>query len=118
MKTPEHDEHEDIEDHEVKNVELLRALRSLRGLRVWALGVGSWELACALTMACALSTACGKKGPPLLPFVRQPKAAEITSARRVGNDVYLTVTVPTANVDDSTPASVAHIQVLAVTAGA
>jgi hypothetical protein len=68
-------------------------------------------------MVCALSTACGKKGPPLLPFVRQPKAAEITSARRVGNDVYLTVTVPTANVDDSTPASVAQIQVLAVTAG-
>src|SRR5215216_6015445 len=85
--------------------------------RQWALGVGSWELACALTMACALSTACGKKGPPLLPFVRQPKAAEITSARRVGNDVYLTITVPTANVDDSTPASVAQIQVLAVTAG-
>ena len=37
------------------------------------------------------TTACGKKGPPLLPFMRQPKAAEITGARRVGNDVYLTI---------------------------
>src|SRR5262245_27977851 len=62
------------------------------------------------------ATACGKKGPPLLPFVRQPKAAEITSARRVGNDVYLTVAVPTANVDDSMPASLATIEVWAVTA--
>ena len=67
-------------------------------------------------MACALTLACGKKGPPLLPFIRQAKAAEITSARRAGNDVYLTITVPAANIDDSTPASVAQIQVLAVTA--
>ena len=81
----------------------------------WVLGVGSWELACALAMAGALTVACGKKGPPLLPFIRQAQAAEITSARRIGNDVYLTITVPTANIDDSTPASVAQIQVLAVT---
>src|SRR4030095_14016683 len=50
------------------------------------------------------------------PFVRQPKAAEITSARRVGNEVYLTIAVPTANVDDSMPASLATIDVWAVTA--
>ena len=62
------------------------------------------------------ATACGKKGPPLLPFVRQPKAADITSARRVGNDVYLTIAVPTANVDDSMPASLATIEVWGVTA--
>lgn len=61
------------------------------------------------------TVACGKKGPPLLPFVRAPKAAEITTARRVGSDVYLTVAVPTANVDDSTPASVAQIEVWGVT---
>jgi len=64
------------------------------------------------------TTACGKKGPPLLPFMRQPKAAEITGARRVGNDVYLTIAVPTANVDDSMPASLATIEVWAVTAAA
>jgi len=72
----------------------------------------------ALTIACALSMACGKKGPPLLPYVRQPKAAEITSARRVGNDVYLTIAVPSANIDDSTPASIAQIEIWGVTATA
>ena len=60
--------------------------------------------------------ACGKKGPPLLPFVRQPKAAEITSARLIGSDVFLTITVPQANLDDSTPASIAEIGVWAMTA--
>jgi hypothetical protein len=71
---------------------------------------------CALVVACALLVACGKKGPPLLPFVRQPKAAEITAARRAGSDVYLTIAVPTANIDDSMPASVAVIEVWAITA--
>ena len=64
------------------------------------------------------TVACGKKGPPLLPYVRQAKASTITSARRVGNDVYLTISVPTANVDDSTPASVSRIRVFGVTATA
>ena len=70
-----------------------------------------------LTVVMALATgACGKKGPPLLPYIRVPAAAEVTAARRVGNDIYVTVSVPTANVDDSRPASIAQIQVLAVTA--
>jgi predicted small lipoprotein YifL len=80
-----------------------------------------WDLS-ARTIIVALivvaTAACGKKGPPLLPYVRQAKASEITSARRVGNDVYLTVSVPTTNVDDSTPASVSRIQVFGVTATA
>lgn len=77
-----------------------------RVVGIWVLGFGIW----------GLSTACGKKGPPLLPYVRQPAAAEVTSALRVGNDVYVTVTVPTANVDGSTPASVQQIQVWGATA--
>jgi hypothetical protein len=68
-------------------------------------------------MALAVA-ACGKKGPPLLPFVRQPAAAEVTSALRVGDDVYLTVSVPAANVDGSTPASVQQIDVWGATAAA
>jgi hypothetical protein len=70
------------------------------------LGFGVW----------GFSTGCGKKGPPLLPFVRQPAAAEVTSALRVGDDVYVTVSVPTANVDGSAPASVKEIEVWAATA--
>ena len=63
-----------------------------------------------------LAASCGKKGPPLLPYVRQPAAAEVTSALRVGDDVYITVSVPTANVDGSAPASVKEIQVWGATA--
>ena len=40
----------------------------------------------------------------------------MTSALRVGDDVYLTVTVPTANVDGSAPASVKEIEVWGATA--
>jgi hypothetical protein len=84
---------------------VLLYLRALRGL--------TWALAAAV-----LATSCGKKGPPLLPYIRQAAAAEVTSALRVGDDVYVTVTVPTANVDGSTPASVQQIEVWGATAAA
>ena len=67
-------------------------------------------------VAATLATSCGKKGPPLLPYVRQAAAAEVTSALRVGDDVYLTISVPTANIDGSAPASVQQIEVWGVTA--
>jgi hypothetical protein len=71
----------------------------------------------SLVLAVALLAAsCGRKGPPLLPYQRIPAAAEITAARRVGNDVFVTVTVPAADVDDARPASVAQIEVWGVTA--
>jgi predicted small lipoprotein YifL len=75
---------------------------------------GRWTLS-ALLIACALLTACGKKGPPLLPYVRIPVAAEVTAARRVGNDVFITVTVPAMNLDESKPASIQRIEVWGVT---
>ena len=81
----------------------------------WELGVGGWALAGAVILALATAS-CGKKGPPLLPYVRVPVAAEIASARRVGNDVYVTVTVPTSDIDEATPASVCAIDVYAATA--
>jgi hypothetical protein len=71
---------------------------------------------CALVIACALLAACGKKGPPLLPYVRVPVAAEIASARRIGNDVYVTVAVPAADIDEATPSAVREIGIYAVTA--
>lgn len=80
--------------------------RSFRGLRGSTLTI----------VVAALAAGCGKKGPPLLPFVRQPAAAEVTSAVRVGDDVYVTVSVPTANVDGSAPASVKEIEVWGATA--
>jgi len=90
------------------SVELLRGLRVFRGLG------GLWLVIVVATVA----VSCGKKGPPLLPYVRQAAAAEVTSALRIGDDVYVTVSVPTANVDGSTPASVQHIEVWGATAAA
>jgi hypothetical protein len=39
----------------------------------------------------------------------------VTAARRVGNDVYITVTVPTMNLDESKPASIQRIEIWGVT---
>lgn len=81
------------------------------------LGVGGWTG--TLLVSCALTVAsCGKKGPPLVPFVHTPAAAEIASARRIGDDVYVTVRVPARNIDESSPASVQQIEVYGVTAAA
>lgn len=58
---------------------------------------------------------CGKKGAPLAPIVRVPAAAEKLSARRVGNDIYVTLTIPAQNIDASMPADVSRIDVFGTT---
>jgi len=63
----------------------------------------------------ALAPACGKKGAPLPPIVRIPAAVDTIDARRFGNDVYVTLTVPVANIDESTPVDIARIDVYAYT---
>jgi hypothetical protein len=64
------------------------------------------------------TTACGKKGPPLPPFPRVPAAAANMQAGRLGDDVYVWFTVPSANVDGRVPADIASVEVFAVTADA
>jgi hypothetical protein len=59
---------------------------------------------------------CGKKGPPLTPIVRVPAAVESLAPRRVGDDVYVTFTVPAANIDGSKPASITRVELYAATA--
>ena len=59
---------------------------------------------------------CGKKGPPLTPFVLLPAAPAKVEARRVGDEVYVTLTVPVQNIDASKPADVRRIDVYAFTA--
>ena len=78
----------------------------------WGLGVGRWALIAALAITGA---GCGKKGPPLTPIVRVPAVVENLTPRRVGDDVYVTFTVPKANIDASTPASIARIDLYAAT---
>jgi hypothetical protein len=62
-------------------------------------------------------TGCGRKGPPLTPFVRIPTLVAPGDVRRIGNEVYLSFTVPAENVDMSKPADVRRVEVYAVTVG-
>jgi hypothetical protein len=68
-----------------------------------------------LAALCIASVACGKKGPPLAPIVHIPAAVEHVEARRRGNDVALTVTVPAKNIDGTIPVDVGRIEVFAFT---
>ncbi|HKE86905.1 MAG TPA: hypothetical protein VKB50_24280 [Vicinamibacterales bacterium] len=62
-----------------------------------------------------IASACGKKGPPLPPIVHIPTEVDHLSARRVGNDVFLTLTVPAQNIDKTTPADVGRVEVYGYT---
>ena len=59
---------------------------------------------------------CGKKGPPLAPLARAPGRAMDIAARRIGDTVAITFTVPSANMDESKPADIARVEVYAYTA--
>ena len=61
---------------------------------------------------------CGKKGPPLAPFVRVPAPVDAVTPQRIGDDVYLSFTVPETNVDGQKPADIGAVEVYAVTVGA
>jgi hypothetical protein len=84
-----------------------RASRAYRSLRV--------GLCSGLAAAALLAAACGSKGPPLAPFVRVPAIVTTVTGQRIGNDVYLTFAVPSANVDGQQPADIAALEVYAVT---
>lgn len=66
-------------------------------------------------MACALS-ACGKKGPPLAPIAHIPAAVAQPAIERVGSDMYVSLTVPSKDIDGTLPADVARIEVYGITA--
>jgi len=86
------------------------------GVGTWK-WLGSWNLVVGSLLAAlgAASVACGKKGPPLPPIVHIPAAVEKVEARRRGDDVSVTVTVPSKNVDGTMPVDVARIEVYAYT---
>lgn len=66
-------------------------------------------------IAGGLGAACGKKGPPLAPIVRIPAAVDTLRAERVGNDVYLSLTVPRTNVDMTLPPDIERIDIYGYT---
>lgn len=65
-------------------------------------------------MILALS-ACGKKGPPLAPFVPVPAAVSQFTARRVGDDVILSLALPAQNIDLSIPVNLGRVDVYGYT---
>jgi hypothetical protein len=77
------------------------------GLRISLLGTALAVL--------ALGAACGKKGPPLAPLVLAPEAPKKVTARRLGDTVYLQMTVPDHSATGRGGFSVDHLDVYAVT---
>ncbi|MCX6549728.1 MAG: hypothetical protein NTY02_01770 [Acidobacteria bacterium] len=69
-----------------------------------------------VTVAGFAEPGCGKKGPPLAPFVRMPSEATLVTARRQGDTVHVSFTVPRTDADATTPASIQRIEVRAYTA--
>jgi hypothetical protein len=69
-----------------------------------------------LASAALAAPGCGKKGPPLAPLNRVPGRITDVTARRTGNAVTITFTVPSANLDDTKPADIARVEVYAYTA--
>ena len=78
-------------------------------------GVVRGAVAAAALAAAMLGWGCGKKGPPLVPFVRIPAPVETIAASRFGNSVYVTLTVPLTNVDASIPVDISRIDVYGYT---
>ena len=70
----------------------------------------------AVCVATILAAGCGKKGPPLAPFVRVPAAVDNVTAQRIGDEVFVSFKVPTANVDGQQPADIGSLEVYAITA--
>jgi len=59
---------------------------------------------------------CGRKGPPLAPVVHVPEGVGAVSVRRLGDDVLVTVRLPTRNVDGSTPVDLTRVELHGLTA--
>lgn len=68
-----------------------------------------------LVAAACAGAACGKKGPPLAPYVHIPAAVTEITAERLGDDVFVTLTLPDRNIDASQPVSLERVDVWAYT---
>ncbi|MEO6236947.1 MAG: fibronectin type III domain-containing protein [Vicinamibacterales bacterium] len=73
------------------------------------------RVAAALIVSLALVGGCGKKGPPLAPLDMSPESPGPVVARRLGNTVYLQMTVPAKSAVGQGAFSIDHLEVYAVT---
>ena len=58
---------------------------------------------------------CGKKGAPVAPYVRIPAAVDQISAVRLGSNVYVTLTLPSKDIDAAIPAHLSRVEVYGYT---
>ncbi|MBI1873404.1 MAG: fibronectin type III domain-containing protein [Acidobacteria bacterium] len=63
----------------------------------------------------AAAAGCGKRGPPRAPLPRTPERVSAVTARRLGAEVVVRFTIPTANADGRAPADVERVDVYAYT---
>ena len=75
---------------------------------------GPWGTSAAV-LALLAAAGCGRRGPPLEPFVFIPDAVGQIGARRAGDEVYVTLTVPAQNIDGSLPIAIDRIEVYGYT---
>ena len=69
-----------------------------------------------VTLAFAvIPLACGMRGAPLPPLVIVPAQITDFTAERLGDEVYLQLTIPNANADRSEPADLERVEVYALT---
>lgn len=80
----------------------------------WRPTVCLWRVSVCLWLALSVA-ACGKKAPPLAPLNMAPEAPQTITARRLGDTVYLQMTVPAKSALGKGPVSVDHLEVYAVT---
>lgn len=66
-------------------------------------------------VAGSVAMGCGKKGPPLAPFVRIPAPINQITALRLGNDVYVTLTLPSQDIDAAIPAHISRVEIYGYT---
>ena len=62
-----------------------------------------------------LTMGCGKKGPLLPPFVQIPSSVIEIVAERKGSDIFITLVVPSENIDGSEPVSISRVEVYGFT---
>ncbi len=69
----------------------------------------------AVLLCAGLAVACGKKGPPLAPLLRVPAKVSAWAVSRADDAVFMTLTVPTANVGGDQPGDIAGVEIYAAT---
>jgi hypothetical protein len=74
-----------------------------------------WPLFLLCVLCSAAQLSCGRKGPPLPPLLKLPAAALGMTAKRLGQNVIIQFTIPTANTDGSRPAELDRVEVYAHT---